>query len=227
MMDESLRETLAGVEIPTLGHFLEDGFCSPRIRPQTPVERMCGTAHTVDLAVPDAIAVNRALLAAHPGDVLVIRVASGRHAPVGAVTVAAALAQGIVGIVVDGPVTDLSALQASGLPVYAEGTTALTTKLLDSAEATVGSPVQIGGVPVSEGDVVLGDENGLLIVPRDTLTPQLIAQAAQSDQAEPALIARIAAGEPLDTLLKLSAPSLSPHSEPAPPARPAPKDPLP
>lgn len=226
MMDESLREALAEVEIPTLGHFLEDGFCAPRIRRLTSAARLCGTAHTVDLAVPDAIAVNRALLAANPGDVLVIRVAGGRHAPVGAVTVAAAIAQGIVGIVVDGPVTDLSALQASGLPVYADGTTALTTKLRGSAEATVGTPVQIGGVRVHEGDVVLGDENGLLIVPPDTLTPQLIAQAAQSDQAEPALIARIASGEPLDTLLNLSAPSPSPHGEPTAPARPAPKDPL-
>ncbi|MBT2484498.1 MULTISPECIES: RraA family protein [unclassified Microbacterium] len=202
---DPLVHAILRVELPTLGHFLEDGFCDTRIRPVGAVGRMAGRAVTVDLTEPDAIAVNHALLRLRPGSVLVIQVHGGRHAPVGAVTAAAAAARGAAGIVVDGPVTDLSALKATAavLPVFATGATALTTKRLGTATAGVGRPVIVGGVPLSDGDLVAGDENGVVAFGSDALDADILDAALRSDLAEPELLARIRRGDSLEDLLAL------------------------
>ncbi|GAA1796724.1 RraA family protein [Agromyces neolithicus] len=205
---DALLEALAGVELPTLGHFLEDGFCDLRLRPISEVSRMAGPAVTVDLTEPDAIAVNRALLRVQPGDVLVIRVHGGRHAPVGAVTAAAAIARGAAGIVVEGPVTDVAALRATAhvLPVFATGITPLTTKRLGTAVDGVGAPVVVGGVAIATGDLVAGDENGVLAFAPGSVDPAVFADALRSDLDEPELISRIRRRDPLETLLAIQPP---------------------
>lgn len=200
-----LLQALGTVEIPTLGHTLDEGFCSSRLHRAGPEIRMAGRAVTLDLLVPDAVAVNRALVALVPGDVLVIRVRGGEHAPVGAVTVAAAAAKGVAGIVVDGPVTDLSALAGGTVPVYATGTSARTTKLLDADEPRHGTAVKVAGVTVRPGDIVLGDENGVLVIAPDRFDPRIIEIARASDDAEPAILDRIARGDDLAQILTLTA----------------------
>lgn len=200
---DALLEAARDVELPTLGHFLETGFCDRRLRPVGAVGRMTGPAMTVDLVEPDAIAVNHALLRLEAGSVLVIRVRSGRHAPIGAVTAAAAIARGAAGIVVDGPVTDIGALRASAplLPIFADGSTALTTKRLGMGLEAIGGPVEIGGVRVTQGAIVAGDENGVMVLDPGTLDPSVLDAARRSDAAEPDLIERIRRGDPLKELL--------------------------
>ncbi|WP_213018807.1 RraA family protein [Brevibacterium sp. RIT 803] len=197
---EALRE----VELPTLGHFLEDGFCSPRMVPINEGPQMVGRARTLDLREPDALAVNRALHGLNPGDVLVIRVASGIHAPVGAVTAAAAIAKGAAGIVVDGPATDSEVLRIvqDKLPVFATGLIARTTKRTGSlGDDALDCEVDIDGVTVKPGDLVLGDRQGVLILPPAGPGSEVLQAALASDRGEPALLARIAAGEDLRELL--------------------------
>src|SRR4051812_29952654 len=100
---------LRRVSLPTLGHFLEDGFCSADIRSMVPGIRMTGIAATALIPDADAVAVNQALVRLQPGEVLVLDMGGDRsHAPVGAVTTAAARARSAAGILVDGPVTDLN-----------------------------------------------------------------------------------------------------------------------
>lgn len=197
---EALRE----VELPTLGHFLEDGFCTPRMVPINAGPQMVGRARTLDLREPDALAVNRALHGLNPGDVLVIRVASGIHAPVGAVTAAAAIAKGAAGIVVDGPVTDSEALRLvqGKLPVFATGLIARTTKRTGSlGDDALDCEVDIDGVTVKPGDLVLGDRQGVLVLPPAGPGDEILQAALASDRGESALLARIAAGEDLRELL--------------------------
>ncbi|MFF1828356.1 RraA family protein [Paenarthrobacter sp. NPDC058040] len=200
-MITTLLEDLANVSYPTIGHFLEDGFVDPAIQSLLPSVKIAGPAVTVRIADHDAIAMNRALLAIQPGDVLVVdMLGDHRHAPVGAVTAAAAIAQGAAAVVVDGMATDLLELRQAGLPVFARGTTCLTTKRKHGTGSAVNVPVRCGGVEVNPGDLVLGDANGLIV-----LAPQaardVIGQASASDAAEPAILARIAAGEPLNAIL--------------------------
>ena len=196
-----LLARLAEVSYPTIGHFLEDGFVDPAIQSLLDDVKVAGPAVTVRIVDNDAIAMNRALLELYPGAVLVIDMdGDHRHAPVGAVTAAAAKARGAAGIVVDGRATDLLELRSTGLPVFARGTSCLTTKRLHGKESSVNVPVLFGGVDVHPGDWVLGDDNGVIVLTQEEATA-VLERALASDAAEPELLARIAAGEPLETLL--------------------------
>ena len=202
-MSAGLVEGLAAVSYPTIGHFLADGFIDPAIRSLLDGVKVEGPAVTVRIADQDAYAMNRALLALYPGAVLVVDMSGDhRHAPVGAVTAAAATAQGAAAVVVDGVATDILELRATGLPVFARGTSCLTTKRVHSVGSAVNVPVHCGGILVNPGDWVLGDDNGVIV-----LTPQaaadVLAAALASDAAEPALLARIAAGEALESVLAI------------------------
>jgi 4-hydroxy-4-methyl-2-oxoglutarate aldolase len=198
---EDLADRLADVSYPTIGHFLEDGFVDPAIRSLLTGVKVAGPAVTVRIAGNDAFAMNRALLELYPGAVLVVDMSGDhRHAPVGAVTAAAATAQGAAGVVVDGVATDILELRASGLPVFARGTSCLTTKRIHDGGSAVNIPVTCGGVEVNPGDWVLADGNGVIVLSTSALEG-VLDRAMASDAAEPALLARIAAGEPIETIL--------------------------
>ena len=202
-LSEGLAEGLAAVSYPTIGHFLEDGFVDPAIRSLLDGVKVAGPAVTVRIADHDAYAMNRALLELYPGAVLVVDMSGDhRHAPVGAVTAAAATAQGAAGVVVDGVATDILELRATGLPVFARGTSCLTTKRVRSAGSAVNVPVRCGGIQVNPGDWVLGDDNGVIVLSAEAAA-EVLGQALASDAAEPALLARIAAGEPLESVLAI------------------------
>ncbi|MCP2049590.1 RraA family protein [Paenarthrobacter histidinolovorans] len=202
-MTSTLLRELTDVSYPTIGHFLEEGFVSPAIQSLLANVKIAGPAVTVRIADHDAIAMNRALLALTPGDVLVVdMLGDQQHAPVGAVTAAAALAQGAAAVVVDGVATDVLELRQTGLPVFARGTSCLTTKRLHGSGSAVNVPVQCGGVTVNPGDLVLGDDNGLIVLAPDAAR-DVLGKALASDAAEPDILARIASGEPLESILAL------------------------
>jgi 4-hydroxy-4-methyl-2-oxoglutarate aldolase len=196
-----LLDQLQNVELPTLGHFLEDGFCPPDIRAMVPGVRMIGVAATARIPDADAVAVNEALLRLQPGEVLVLDMAGDHfHAPVGAVTSAAARSRKCAGILVDGPVTDVPELASAKLPVFARGSTCLTTKRHASGRAEFGVPVSVAGVDIRPGDIVLGDDNGVVVLD-PSLDRDIIWRASASDQAEPEILERIASSEPLEQIL--------------------------
>ena len=200
--DSSLLRSLESVSFPTLGHFMENGFADHRLRAMVPNVKVIGRAVTLKLLSPDAIPVNRALSHLKPGDVLVIDMSGNHsHAPVGAVTACAALNAGTKGIIVDGVVTDLLELRSTGLPVFARGTSLLTTKQRDTMSSLFNEPVVCGGVVVRPGDIVLADDNGVLFAEASALAA-VIDQALASDHAEPALLARLNAKAPLHEVLQ-------------------------
>lgn len=211
MRHEDLIAKLREVSFATLGHFLEQGFVNYAVRAMVPGGRIVGRAVTLRLTEPDAIAVNRALVALKPGDVLVIDMAGDHaHACVGAVTQFAARCAGAAGIIVDGVVTDINELQSCQLPVFARGVTQLTTKLIGSTECQINAPVSCAGVTVHPGDIVLADDNGVLILPAQDLAP-VIDKALQSDLTEPELLARLRSGEAINEVLATSLVAGKPH----------------
>ncbi|WP_427134166.1 hypothetical protein [Pseudarthrobacter sp. S9] len=82
------------------------------------------------------------------------------------------------------------------------GTSCLTTKRIYGDGSAVNVPVECGGVRVHPGDWVLGDANGVIVL-APAAAAEVLEQALASDAAEPALLARIAAGEPLESILAL------------------------
>ncbi len=150
---------------------------------------------TVRMPPGDSTALHHVAGLVGTGDVVVVVCGGDRtHAAVGEVVVNALLARQAEALIVDGPCTDIDPLLRLGLPIYSRGTTALTTKLLGIDDFSIQAPVSCGGVTVMPGDIVLADANGVAIINPDILA-DLLPQALQDDQEEPALIRKLWAGE--------------------------------
>jgi 4-hydroxy-4-methyl-2-oxoglutarate aldolase len=202
-MSIELEAKLQRVSFATLGHFLEEGFVAHEVRSQLAGVKVVGRARTLRVVNADAFAVNHALVSLQPGEVLVIEMQGDhRHACVGTVTSCAATAKGARAIVIDGVVTDIVELREAGLPIFARGTSLLTTKLRKDPASAQNVAIQCGGVTVKPGDWVLGDDNGLLITSTEALEA-VIDIALASDAAEPALLERMKNGEPIETVLRM------------------------
>ena len=168
----------------------------PAVRAMIPDVRMAGPAFTV-IAEDDHLPVMSALAEASPGDVLVIAARGGSRAIFGELFATEARRRGLAGLVTDGFCRDLRGLRGIGLPVYARGTTPRSGTTL--SRAAFGETIVCGGVAVSPGDIVFGDDDGLLIAAADRIeaaldTGELIGRS------ERAILAAQARGEALHGL---------------------------
>jgi regulator of RNase E activity RraA len=146
---------------------------------------MAGPAMTVRTRPGDNLAVHKALDLARPGDVLVVD-ARGElvNAIVGELMARYAQTRGVAGIVIDGAVRDRAQISDGTLPVYARGVSHLGPYKTGPGE--IHGPVSIGGIPVCDGDVVVGDADGVVVVPRERAESVLAAAeevvAREADQ---------------------------------------------
>ena len=135
-----------------------------RIKPLSPESALCGPALTVRTRPGDNLMVWKAVDVAQPGDVLVI--ATYGHTATstfGEFVVKAARAKGVAGIVCDGMCRDLSGIRAAGLPTFVLGASPAAPGKDGLGE--IGGRVSCGGVVVEAGDIVVGDEDGVVVVP--------------------------------------------------------------
>src|SRR3954471_7480004 len=132
----------------------------PAVRAMIEDVRMAGPAFTV-VAEDDHLPVMGALAEAAPGDVLVIATGGGTRAVFGELFATEARRRGLAGIVADGFCRDLRGLRSIGLPVFARGTTPRSGSTV--SRAALGATIACGGVQVAPGDIVFGDDDGLLI----------------------------------------------------------------
>jgi regulator of RNase E activity RraA len=113
----------------------------------------------------DNLAIHRALDEARPGDVLVVNGHGDMtRALIGDLIGEIMVNAGVVGAVVDGAVRDVQALSELGLAVYARAVTPAGP--FKDGPGTIGAPVAVGGVVVAAGDVLVGDSDGVVVVPR-------------------------------------------------------------
>lgn len=171
----------------------------PAIRAMLPESRMVGPAFAVT-ARDDHLPVLVALRLAEPGSVLVVGTDGHRRAVSGELFATEARRRGLAGIVVDGYCRDLAGLRRVGLPVYARGTVPMAGTTRDPGG--FGGPVSIGGVTVHPGDLVMGDDDGLVIAPADRLAAALPA-AMEIERAEAALLRGMADGRALPDMTNL------------------------
>lgn len=165
----------------------------PGVRALLPDVRVAGPAFTVR-AEDDHLPVFSALAEAEPGDVLVIATGGGSRAVFGELFATEAKRRGLAGLVVDGFCRDLQGLRRTGLPVFARGTTPASGTVLSRAPLNVA--VSFGGVQVSPGDVVFGDDDGLVIAPPAQISAALEAAEAIA-RTERAILAALERGEAL------------------------------
>jgi regulator of RNase E activity RraA len=153
---------------------------------------VAGAALTVRTRPGDNLVVHKALDIARPGEVLVVA-ASGAtdRAILGGLMGRYASTRGLAALVVDGAVRDRSELGRSAPPVFAAGVSHLGP--YKDGPGDLRCDVSLAGVAVQDGDIVVGDEDGVAVIPRARLQDVLVAAEAKR-QSEASETAAIAAG---------------------------------
>ncbi|MBT0670958.1 RraA family protein [Novosphingobium profundi] len=196
-----LVAALREVDTATLGHWRLWGLCDPALRPLAPGMKACGTVVTLSLPGPDGALLHEALGLLRAGDVLVIdRLGDTLHAAVGGIVAEAASRIRLGAIVLDGPVADTAEILATGLPVWARGTSQRTTRRLGLG-GRFNAPASVGGVVAHPGDLALCDSDGVVILSAEEAAGD-IARAIKSARRESAIREGLAAGRRLPDLLE-------------------------
>jgi 4-hydroxy-4-methyl-2-oxoglutarate aldolase len=169
------------------------GALDYRIKPLEPGNAaMVGVALTSDNGPADNLALFGALSVAQPGDILVAATGGYRGAAVtGDLMLGMARNLGVAGFVTDGLVRDIVGIEAVGLPVHCAGVT--PNSPVRNGPGTVGEPVNMGGLRIESGDIVIGDRDGVVIVPR-LRAEAVLAALKEVRKAEAALEAKVKGG---------------------------------
>jgi 4-hydroxy-4-methyl-2-oxoglutarate aldolase len=153
---------------------------------------MVGVAVTCHAGPADNLALFGAIEVAERGDILVAATDRFRGtAVIGDLLLGMARNKGVAGFVTDGLVRDIPGLQAVGLPVFCAGVTANSPAR--NGPGHVGTPVVIGDVVVNAGDILVGDSDGVVVVPRES-ADRVIDALAGIRTAEQALEAKVRDG---------------------------------
>src|ERR1700738_5320510 len=193
------RPSLAAVEeiskyAPSTLHEAQGrtGALTSRIKPIYSGMRACGPALTVSCHPGDNMMLITAISLAKPGDVLVV--SAGDHPEQGGfgeVLSTACVAKGIVGLVTDAGVRDGPAVRDTGFSVCSSG-----LGMKGTAKETLGTinqPIVIGGIAVRPGDIVSADDDGVVIVPKETIADVCVKSAAREEK-EAAVMKALKAG---------------------------------
>ncbi len=169
------------------------GAMSHDIRPIAAGMRLCGSALTVRCQAADNLTLHAAVALGRPGDVLVADVGQALEAGHwGEIITVAAQARGIVGIVINGGVRDVGPISRRGFPVFAPAVSMKAT--VKESAGWINHPIICGGVLVRPGDLVLGDDDGVVIVAAERLEEVYHASVAR-EAREAEVMRRLERGE--------------------------------
>jgi len=190
-----------------------NGFTLDGLRSTRPHTRMAGYARTVrylplreDLAATHGAGMNaqrRAIEEIRPGEVLVIE-ARGEHTAgtIGDILALRAQVRGAAGVITDGAIRDSAALARLEIPVYHA---AVHPALLGRRHIPweTGITVACAGVTIQPGDIVVGDADGVMVLPPG-LAPDILKDAREQERQEEFIATMVAQGEPLAGLYPLT-----------------------
>lgn len=166
--------------------------------------RFVGTALTVRLYPGDLVDCLDALSVARKGDVIIVDAAGETETSIwGGLMAGLCQQKGVVGAVVDGAIRDIDEIKSMGFPIFSKAIVPRSThspysKRMEPIEVNV--PIQCGGVLVSPGDLVLGDEIGVVVVPKDEAA-EVLRKAQDQAAQEEATRQRIREGKTVEELL--------------------------
>ena len=165
------------------------------IKPVESGMALSGPAFTVHCPALSNLQIHHALYHARPGDILVVHVSGGTEAGYwGDILTEAALAQGLGGLVIDGGVRDSAGLARMGFPVFSNGICIRGTGKDYDATAWLQQPVRMGDVLIQPGDLVVGDRDGVVVLPLQK-AEAVVAGGQRREAAEAATIEAIRRGE--------------------------------
>lgn len=200
-MEDPLRQ-LARIPTAILSDALGRlGTMAAAIKPVIPGMAVTGIAHTVRCFPGDYLTLLKALAEAQEGEVLVV---DGGGVPeaalLGKLMAIEARRKGIRGFVIDGAVRDLQGLDQVGVPVFARAVTPRVGTAEHLQETQV--PIICGGAPVQPGDVVHGDEDGIVVIPAKRMR-EVVLRALEITRHEAQVVRKLKHGRPLAELMKL------------------------
>ena len=192
--DPSVVTALGSFGVATI-HEAQDrtGLLRPEIRPIFPGTRISGSAVTVSVPPGDNLMIHVAVEQCLDGDVLVVTPTTASDAGyLGELLATSLRARGVRGVVIDGGVRDVAELQRMGFPVWSRCVSALGT--VKETLGDVNVPIVCAGQQVRPGDVVVADDDGVVVVPRERAAG--VRQAsAQREEKEAVSRRRYEAGE--------------------------------
>lgn len=193
--DEMLRRASALPTATLHEAFGKRGNLPSAIKPVSPDFRVFGRAVTVHGPGGDNVWLHRAIYEARPGDVLVVGTNSTyEHGYWGEIMSTAALERGLAGVVIDGGARDGKLLAEFGFPVFSRGLCIKGTGKDLDAVAWLNKPVMIGDVVVTAGDLVVGDEDGVVAIPQAEVTA-VLERAERREDDEAKILERLRQGE--------------------------------
>lgn len=157
------------------------GMVDPAIRPMWMGAHVCGPALTVGCPARDNLMLHQAVALAAPGSVLVANAERYQNAGAwGEVLTVAAQARGIAGLVIDGAVRDIEAIVKRRFPVFSRGLAmgACTKEKF----GTMNEPIDLGGITVRSGDIVVGTGDGVVILESHAVEQVLQAAIVRRDR---------------------------------------------
>jgi 4-hydroxy-4-methyl-2-oxoglutarate aldolase len=146
-----------------------------------PGSRAAGPARTVRCGQGDNLMVHAAIAEAEPGEVLVLTMPEPAPvALVGELLATQALGRGVAALLVDAAVRDVEELRELGLPVWARFVRVNGAE--KQARGSIGEPVEVGGATIRQGDAVVLDADGAVVVPRERIDEVLAAAHARAER---------------------------------------------
>jgi 4-hydroxy-4-methyl-2-oxoglutarate aldolase len=169
------------------------GLMAPTIRPIQTGTRLAGSAITVLCAAGDNMMIHAAVEVIGPGDILVVATTSpSTDGMFGELLATSIRAHGCAGLVIDAGVRDVAELRDMRFPVWSIAVHAQGT--VKETAGSVNVPIVCGGAAVAPGDVVVADDDGVMVVPRDRAT-QVLEATSQRLAKEEETRRRLEAGE--------------------------------
>lgn len=149
----------------------------------SPVKSMCGPALTVHVRSGDNLFIHKALEMAQEGDIIVVTTGfSEVNSLIGEVIVSNAMHKKLGGFIFDAPIRDIEAISKIDFPVYATGTTP-GGPFRTGPGGEINVPISCGNIMVMPGDIVKGDEDGIIVIPRND-ADDILAKAKEYEKKD-------------------------------------------
>ncbi len=191
--DPKIVKALAGIAVANISdamanlHTMDSG-----LKALVRSDKICGPAITVSNLAGDIWATLKTMATAQPGDIMVIdSMGAPDTAQLGEIIVSEAKRRGITGMVIDGLIRDCDGIRKMDFTIFSRGSVPRVAGASKLGEVNV--PVSCGGIVVMPGDVIVGDEDGVVVVPRRKA--EVVLKAVLATEAyEEELIPKVAGG---------------------------------